>query len=407
MLLQININKYLIILLSISVWFQMWAINIGNAGISISMIILFTMALFNWEKLKVDLNLFLTCFIIINWMILSSWLNVPYEIWISRIGKITLLLLMLLISNAIFRFNYNLDIFFTALDKVVIIGCIYGLYQFIAPNYNLPYFLNIFSTNVTFHPKDLYDYYAGWVDFYRSYGVFAEPSFYSVFLAIYSLRLLFFYSGSLKSKISIWILFGLNIILAFSRAGYAIIGIIIFTYIISQIVFNDKNSNILRRSVNIILGFVLISLPLFMPLIMEYLNQNVFEDLSSSGRALSQGYYLMQSIKDPHILGFGVGSIKANMLESAVMGEIEAYAHNGVVSLIYEMGIIVVLVYYAIMFYWLLSWKNSKFALCFVGAIAGMLCFGDYYYIESHLLLLSCLAQYGIIKRGRVRRYEQ
>ncbi|WP_158453444.1 hypothetical protein [Pelosinus fermentans] len=352
-----------------------------------STIVLLFIAVLNITKIRFDKKTLIISGILMVWMITISLLSdVPESIWILRIIRNTMMIFMIIVCSWLFGTQVYIRLFVKSIIVVTFIGCFYGIYQAIAVYYDLPYFLNIFSTNTSYHPRDLYEYYGGWIDIYRIYGVFDEPSFYAAFLILVSVILLHLKLNSLI-KVALWILIIINIISTFSRLGYACFAIVVMSYYINSLNFIFMN----KKLQYYIIGFLLISIPLIMPGISYLLyHYDIFSDLSISGRTNSQLYYF----EEARLFGFGMGSIKAFSSNFAVIGDIEKFAHNALASIAYEWGIVAISFYYYIMLSFLKNSKIPGISLCVVAAVSSLLSFGEFYNIESILIMFCLLTKY-------------
>jgi hypothetical protein len=385
----LNYNAILIFFLALSTWLQMWAISTQGFGISISTIILIVIGVLNLTKLRFNKKQLIYAIVIIIWMIISSWLlNDLSNAWILRVMRYSMVIFIAIICNSLFSNIKYLQCFHKNLATITVIGCVYGYYQIVAPNYHLPYFLNVFSNNSSYSPKDLYFYYGGWVEAYRVYGVFAEPAFYASFLALFLVAVLFCRRSDYLNKPVVLFLICTNLFFSYSRIGYAVAGSIILLYLL----FTKLNWGRIGKPVCYAITVLVICIPLLMPIIMGYLfDSETFIDKSSSGRTISQQYYLDKGLEPSNLLGYGVGSISQQMQDKAQHGDVEAQAHNGMITMIYEMGTLSILLYLFLMFELLKSAKNLAYIAVFLGGIATLLSMGDFYSIESIMILICYL----------------
>jgi len=381
-------NKILIALLALSVWFQMLAIPIGSFGISISTIIVLAILLFNITTIRLNLVSLLVAFTLIGVMVMVSVINssLPPLIWSLRICRYTVIIGISLICSWLFKQEQYSEYFWNILSKVTFIGLFYGLYQYFAPDYGLPYFLNIFNNNPSFSAKDIYDYYGGWVNFTRIYGVFSEPSFYGIYLSLFCICLI--YSPEYKKlKWLFWALILINLILTFSRSAYFTFGVILMIYF-----FVEKLKMCSKKYIIYFLSFFLICIPLEMPFAMEYLySEDYFTDLSMTGRSSSQLYYFHEAVDNEKIVGYGVGSIRYYFREFDTVSEVEGFAHNAVAGLAYEVGLFSLLIYIALMIHLLQMNKKLKYNLILIAGISTSISFGEIYSIESIVILITAL----------------
>jgi O-antigen ligase len=271
---------------------------------------------------------------------------------------------------------------------------VYGIYEFFAPKYNLPLFLNIFNNNPSFgKPKGIYSYYGGWVDLPRIYTLFFEPSVYSTFLVLLLMFLIL--DKDIRNKKVYFCFAFINLILTFARTGWGIFIYCIGVYIIFKILKKLGLSEALYSFISV---FVLM-IPFFNLLLMYIANIYIFNDLSSLGRTNSAVYYLAKTFDNAKtfLFGHGLGHISFSWTKDLWYEKgVEGFAHNGYIEFLYELGVILFLVTLSYIFICVKRIKNYRNRTILLGIIGSVSSFSSTYQIESILALIIVIFCYSI-----------
>lgn len=334
---------------------------------------------------------FITINIIVIILILISYLLNEISIDILKVFRVEMLFISGYFSFKYFKllekYNY-LETFFKYFYKATVFIGIYGIYQYLAYYFNLPLFMNIFRNNPSYNLNslDLYFYYGGWSS-NRIYTTFAEPSFYAEFVVILIIITFFYakrYLGCIKAVFVQFILI-VNLILTYSRSGIMEFVYIIFGYII-YITISKLRISILNFIIWLGISFV----PLINIVALQFANKIIFDDLSSVSRTESVLYYLSKSFESiKHTLvGHGLGIMQKDLSYMYVSNNIEKYAHNGYVEIIYENGILIFIVMFLGILLLINQIKSNKYKILAFSVIVNTNDFGTGYNIESILILL-------------------
>lgn len=292
--------------------------------------------------------------------------------------------------NLIRRKEYLID-FYKIVNKITVLICIYGIYQYIAYFFRLPLFLNVFSNNPSYGGDfGLYSYYGGWQQ-NRIYTTFSEPSFYGQFLVILFFVIYIIRKNYdkivLNTNLSI-VLILINLYLTGARSAqvqfiYVVVGLI------GWHLLDKRNLEKLQK----IYYYLFISLPLINLAIMKFADDHVFNDLSSKARTYSGLYYLQESFTSIKyaLFGHGLGVMQREYELISDMQYIEAYAHNGYVEIIYECGIILFLLILIYIIMLLSKIDNKMYRFIVLAVIVNSNDFATGYNIESIIVLLGLI----------------
>ncbi len=366
-----------IFIFTFALFFQNFSIiHTKSFGISFLTIILILIGLRKkFIFLKVNKKLiFFIIYIILNQLILFF---LSGHINYIKIFRFLMIFLILLISNEylkeIFLSENKKNCFEKNMFFFINLILIYGIYSFIAPYFKFPLFFNVFQNNPSYAVRDMYDYYGGWVESTRIYTFFFEPSVYSIF-CIFMYIWVFYVLKSKKKYIYFFLIF-LNIFLTFSRTGIVSMLIILFFNVFLKKRFFKK---IINKKFFLLLIYLI---PLIILWMMNFANRVIFNDLSSSARTLSAIYYLNNSFSSYFLIGRGLGYIQFNYIPTYI-GGVEKFAHNGLIEMLYEFGILVVMI---VFFHLKNITKHNKTFLMFV-YFCSINSFGTYYYVETIVL---------------------
>lgn len=384
MRLEINL---LIILLFLQDFALIKTSEFGIAALTIYMIVISIKYNF-FLKINKKFLTFLIIFYLI--IVLSCIFNRFYNL--MQIARITMIIFIIFSTYKyakIISDNGEKEYFSKCLYRYIVIFCIYGIYQLIASTRGLPIFLNIFCNNPSYSMRGLHEVYTGWNEGVRIYSTFYEPSPYAIFLT----NAYFFVINDKKIKtknkifISIFVIF--NIYYTYARSGWITFIYFICIFLLFKVF---KKEGFIKKIGKIGVVF----LPLVSLLLMNTVGLENFNDLSSKGRTYSSMFYLKNSTEDIKsiLVGHGLGSI-ANITEGTTYEnyEIEKFAHNGYIDIIYQMGwIFFIYLLFVIIKYirdneiqneWIVY--ASIFTLC---------CFGTMYYIESIISLVVFIVEF-------------
>ncbi|WP_290061202.1 O-antigen ligase family protein [Paraclostridium bifermentans] len=271
---------------------------------------------------------------------------------------------------------------------VFILLNLYGIYSIFSKKFNLPLFMNIFINNPSYAVKEnMFTYVSGWVQDMRIYATFSEPSFYAFFLCM-NLLIVKNINTKLINKIIINILIIINLYSTYSRSGY----VMYIQLIVIMVVYKSVSKLLKSRkyTYNILLIIVLL-IPFINLGIMDFANRNVFNDLSSESRTKSGIYYLKESLKDTKsiTIGHGYKSISLGYNYILKNDDIEGFAHNAYIEIIYELGWIFFLILMGIIVFFInKNIKLHEYRLQIFAIIATMSSSVAFYNIESIISLL-------------------
>lgn len=269
---------------------------------------------------------------------------------------------------------------------IIILFMLYGIYQFVAVSHGWPHFLNIFSNNTSYTPRDIYGYFGGWTGTKsRVYGVFSEPSFYATFLCLCFVLLQIVDEKNKKLNRMAKVLIILNLYLTGSRSGW-----MIFAYLLLVIVLMKLNEHNYLADKFVMIGAFFV--PFIIVLIMNWLIEaGIYNDASAFSRTYSSLYYLshsFDSLKDI-LLGHSLGySWSLNWDKN---GYIESVAHNGYIEIIYTFGCSFFL-YLIFMIKNLGKYiKSHKLRMLFYSSCIAVCMFGTDFNVESICALLGLM----------------
>lgn len=391
-----------IILFIIGIVLQCFSIaQIGGSGIPF----LFCICLIIHIKYKLynKINIFFNIIIILMLIRLVSdilFIGSP----IFSIIRLSMVIFITYVSFHYIDIIYNENkqkIFFKIYIIIFILLNLYGIYSIFSRKFNLPLFMNIFINNPSYAIKEtMFTYVSGWIENMRIYTTFSEPSFYAFFLCI-NLFIIENIDTKFINKIIVHGLIIINLYNTYSRSGYVMyiqLIVIMITYkILSRFIKSKKYTyNIL---------FILLLLIPFINLgIMNFANENIFKDLSSEARTKSGIYYLNKSFDDAKSIALGHG-YKSISLEYNYMlknEDIEGFAHNAYIEIIYELGWVFFLTLMILLVLFInKNIKSYEYRLQIVALIATMSSSVAFYNIESIISLLAVFIASALNSRYR------
>lgn len=391
-----------IILFIIGIVLQCFSIaQIGGSGIPF----LFCICLIIHIKYKLynKINIFFNIIIILMLIRLVSdilFIGSP----IFSIIRLSMVIFITYVSFHYIDIIYNENkqkIFFKIYIIIFILLNLYGIYSIFSRKFNLPLFMNIFINNPSYAIKEtMFTYVSGWIENMRIYTTFSEPSFYAFFLCI-NLFIIENIDTKFINKIIVHGLIIINLYNTYSRSGYVMyiqLIVIMITYkILSRFIKSKKYTyNIL---------FILLLLIPFINLgIMNFANENIFKDLSSEARTKSGIYYLNKSFDDAKSIALGHG-YKSISLEYNYMlknEDIEGFAHNAYIEIIYELGWVFFLTLMILLVLFInKNIKSYEYRLQIVALIATMSSSVAFYNIESIISLLAVFIASALNSRHR------
>lgn len=205
------------------------------------------------------------------------------------------------------RYRLNPTMLLKLFNFIVLITCLYGIYQFFGRHFGWPFTFDAFLR------------FRNWTifGFYQVSSFFEEPAFYSQFLAVFLFIYLFFIPGILKNIVYILLII-INMLFTLSVTGY-----VAFIIILLMWFFNDLfRLRIQKSKVKERVVFLIFLLPIIMIIfqmtsgylyIFERINKEVlinnqFDHKSSSGglRTLNEYQNIITILKSPKFF-FGYG----------------------------------------------------------------------------------------------------
>lgn len=370
----------------VSVFFQNFAlINTKDFGIAASICFLLFFSIFHLNSFYRKFNkkfllflLFFTTFLFISLFVnnLSSF---------TQILKLLMVVWLVYASNIyikeIFKNQKSKYYFCNIYATTLILLLIYGLYEVMAERYSLPLFLNVFSNNSSYGEHTLYDYFHGWINTSRLYSVFFEPSVFSVFLVFNFFFVKEINEVSSFKKRVLYFLILFNLLFTYSRTGY-----ITFIYILVIYILFEK-----LKVKNGFIIFIILMLPFITLYLMYFVGLYLYDDKSSLMRTYSGIYYLQESITSFKyiVFGHGCGSIiSATITEKYVAN----CANNGYVDIIYQYGIIALLLFCEYLNNIVKLVNNKKYLI--LGIFSTFCCFASYYCVETIVILMVIIFNY-------------
>lgn len=328
-------------------------------------------------------------FILFN-VIFVVFIIISYLLNKSAINYIKIIRIEMLIFSAYIFYSYlkrlnniQVEYMYKNIYISTIILTVYSVYQYFSYFFNGPLFLNIFRNNPSYNSKvNFYDYYGGgWIQ-NRIYGISSEPSFYGSFLVI--LLIIFILNKTYsryKKNVAIALII-LNLIFTFARSAYMELMYILIGYAMFK-VFEKYKLNIGKK---VLIG-ITVMIPIFNISILYFANKFIFKDASSDARTNSVLYYLRDSFISfkSFIIGHGLGSIQQNIGSVKSDKLIEAFAHNGYVEVLNEMGIIGVAFIAVALIYLIRNIKNNSMRYLATLVVVVPNTFRTNFYIETLL----------------------
>lgn len=380
-----KIWKIEIIIFTIFLFLQNFAI-ITTENFGISALVVFLIYSFIKYKMiyKISKNLIITCIGLVIFLVISGCINGMLDI--MQILRLCMIIFVgwstIEYINVIQKQN-QINFFYKVFYTAIVCVTIYGIYQIIASKYRLPMVLNILSNNTSYGIKPIFYLYGGWSNKPRIYATFFEPSVYSIFLIIAYFFIIDKADINKKQKIIITVLFLINLFFTYARSGW-----ITFIYYIG-IFFAFKIFN-KKIFMNKLMKILIIMLPLLSLLVMSILGLIVFEDESAKARTYSSLYYLENTFDNLKsiFIGHGLGSI-SQIPEGTLYNNfpIERFAHNGYVDIMYQLGIIFLVLLICFSYNELKKKKLEDKWLIFA-ILYTLCCFGTMFNIESIISLV-------------------
>lgn len=379
-------EKFWIYVFLISIALQNCAlITTKNFGIAMSTILL----LFLTYKYKLIGKFNKRFIFFVGWItlfvILSSLVNVFFDL--KQVIRMYMIIFDGYASYAFVRkmSRINNKIIWSAFIHVMLIMCLYGLYQYIAVKMHLPHFMNIFNNNTSYKARGIYDYFGGWTKTKgRIYGVCSEPSFYALLLCI-CFAMAEICPIKKKSIDLLKLLILVNVFLTSSRSGWTIILCILFmAFLVNICKKNHLSIEILEVAI-----YLLPCINLMLMGILVY--TNYYNDVSAYTRVYSSLYYLEEAFKDPILLIVGHGLGYSWSLDWSSNKFIEAVPHNGYIEIMYSLGVLCLIVLIYAVHQMAKKIKYDKAKVIFIVVAVSLCIFGSDYNIESIIELFGCL----------------
>ena len=401
-----KINKREINVFLFCVFFQNFAIyyneNFGIAALTAFLIYIVIKKRY-YERL--DKNFILFCIFFLFVSLLSSIIN-------KKINFILILRTFMILFDVFVCYKYMKDIFtyrkeyfFKMFRIIFCVILINGIYQLIASYNQFPVILNIFNNNTSYGAKTIYELYGGWNDSFRIYSTSFEPSMHCL-IVDFAFFFLIVFDQKRKSKfnIMIYILSFVNILLTFSRSGWIIFFIFIFSFLLYKLLYNR-----FKRTYIIIM----ILMPIICLISMYYLGQILFSDLSSNSRTYSAIYYLNLA-KDnvtTIMIGRSVGALQQDYkLNYEIVSKnpfIEPYAHNGYIEIMYQLGAPFLIVFLIFIVKFIERGKIKKYNWLSYAAFVSLFCFSKAYAVESASILVTIIIFYSGYNENKIKEREE
>ncbi|MGL5640706.1 MAG: O-antigen ligase family protein [Paraclostridium sp.] len=313
----------------------------------------------------------------------------------TPIVSIIRLFMVIFISYVSFRYisliykEKNQKRFYKIYIGIFFLLNLYGIYSMFSMKLNLPLFMNIFINNPSYAVKEtVFSYVSGWVDDMRIYTTFSEPSFYAFFLCI-NLFIIKNLDIKFKEKLVMYSLLAINLYNTYSRSGYVIFIqfiIVMFGFkLVSKIIKSKKHTFIILITIVLLVPFINLG-------IMNFANENIFNDLSSESRTKSGVYYLNKSFEDTSslLIGHGYKSIALGYNQELQSKDIEGFAHNAYIEIIYEFGWVFFILFMMLIVIFINKEVDSyEYKLQIVTIIAMLSSSVTFYNIESIISLIS------------------
>lgn len=301
--------------------------------------------------------------------------------------------------TTIILININMSKVIRISIKLLKVLIIYGLYQYLASLYKLPLFLDFLRNNASYNFASS-ESTGGWLDTYRIYSVWAEPSFSSIPIAFF-MYLLLFHSDKIKEKI-IWIsISGIYTYFTFSRLTWLVYSITLCFYLLLMLVEKIGSPiflRILEKSKYVItLSYIFVSYA------WVYIAPIIMDDISTYGRS-SSVIIGTRMFLDNMIVGSGMNSYKE--LESMYNFGLEYYfpqslPNNLFISYAQQMGVFGILVSFFPLFF-LLNLKKielkNRLVIVFSFITIGNFGF-DLFYMPLSWFILAFFSANGLIDR--------
>jgi hypothetical protein len=315
---------------------------------------------------------------------------------ISRLAFIVYYFLNFLVLIKRNGSNYS----FIYAKNILKIFILYGIYQFFADTYQLPVFLNFLrnssSYNISGFNKDIGDFEqlgaGGWLETYRAYSIWAEPSFSALPVALF-LYTLNFYSKNTKEAVVWGGILLTYVILTYARSVWITTSFILLIILI----FKNKHltNKIRSHAIQNIYPIILIFFIFLSTLFWANFSPIYMQDLSSIGRS-SSVIIGFQVFLDNFFVGTGMNSFKD--IQSQYSNDLYYYnaepiVHNLFVGYLQQMGLFG-LIYSLLPIFYILSLRQvdieKRLIMALIFASIGVFV-GDFYYSPFPWLILAML----------------
>lgn len=361
-------------------------ISTTEFGINGLVIYLFILSLIDFKDyyLRIKKSVLLILITVIFFLLISGFVNNSFVF--SQILRTIMIVWLVYTSNIFIKNVYtekNGKLFFDIFIKVAFVFFLYGFYEFYANKHSFPLFLNVFNNNPSYGVRGLNMYYHGWVNKTRLYNAFFEPSAFCIF----SVYMLFFISTFknlsrfLKLMMISSIIF--NIYFTYARSG----DIVMFYFLLIFIIYG------IFRIKSDLIDYLFLLLPFINLLIMSSFGLQMFTDDSSYIRTYSALYYLGKSFSSIKYVLFGHAS-GGVLIADTSHGFVTNCAHNGYVDFLYQYGVVFLILFVIFLKKLIGSITNYKFKFLFVGVVTTAACFGNYFLIETFVVILVLFYNY-------------
>lgn len=395
-------NKIEINIFLFCVFFQNFAIyyneNFGIAALTAFLIYIVIKKRY-YEKL--DKNFILFCVFFLFNSLLSSIVNQKFNFIV--ILRTFMILFDVFVAYKYVRdtYKHNKEYFLKVFKRMFCIILLNGIYQLIASYNNFPVILNVFNNNPSYGGKSIYELYGGWNNSFRIYSTSFEPSMHCLIVNLAFFFLIAFDSKR-KSKFNIIIYFLsiINILLTFSRSGWIIFVICIGSFVLYKLLYENYKKLYIT---------IMILMPIICLIVMYFLGQIIFTDLSSNSRTYSAIYYL-NIAKDNFttlIIGRSVGSLQQDYESNYRFIEnnsfIEPYAHNGYIEIMYQLGTPFLIVFLIFIVKFIERGKIKKYNWLSYAAFVSLFCFSKAYAVESASILVTIIIFYSGYNENKIK----
>jgi hypothetical protein len=323
--------------------------------------------------------------------------------FISELKQIvarSLYIVLFFITYLFIRENkQRLDAILLWTKRILKVALIYGIYQYYASKYGLPLFLDFVRNNVSFFATSANEA-SGWLETYRIFSIWSEPSFSSLPVGMF-LYLLFFHINSKREKITWLIIVTFYAYLTYSRLVWMVFVSTLLLSLMMQLVkfiFRKFHKTILEK-----VKFLYLLLFISIGISWIYIAPIIMDDASAFARS-SSVIIGMRIFLDHLFTGTGFNTYP--LYERFYAYNIVYYyptvaSHNLFSSYAQQMGILGLLFAVIPLFYVLkLKHVDIKERIIIANIILTIQVFGgDVYYFSSFWFFLGVIAAKNRVNR--------